>query len=185
MRVGHVNLARSFNGTGEHFIALVESLDRQGVRQHVIVQNEALARRLAIYHGVAVGPTTSAAVVAYCLMPAVDVVHCHDKRGAQAGLLLALTRSMPFVLTRRIGADPNRNPVERSVYGRASGIICTTYAAARSLGESAPGCRIDVINDIARASAGDFETVAARAAAEHLRIYRRATRTAELPALSF
>ena len=183
MNVGHINLARSMNGTGEHFIALVEALDRHSTKQHVIVRNEALAKRLAVYENVSVGPTTSAAVIAYCLMPGVDVVHCHDERGAHAGLLLTLTRSLPFVLTRRIGPDPTENAVQRSVYQRASGIICATDAGARSLAKFAPACQVDVINDIARATAANFEAVANRTAAEHMRVYRRATDASQIPAI--
>lgn len=183
MKVGHVNLARSINGIGEHFIALVEALDRQGTEQHVIVRNEALAKRLAVYDGVSVGPPTSAAVVAYCLMPGVDIVHCHDERAAQTGLLMVLTRSVPYVLTRRVGPDPTRNPVQRSVYHRAAGIICATDAGARSLAAFVPECQVEVINDIARANAADFESVANRAAAEHMRVYRRATDASQIPAL--
>ena len=116
-------------------------------------------------------------------MPGVDVVHCHDERAAQAGLLMALTRSVPYVLTRRIGPDPTSNPVQRSVYRRAAGIICATDAGARSLTTFVPDCQVDVINDIARATATDFDAVANRTAAEHMRIYRRATNPSQIPAV--
>ena len=183
MRLGHINLARSFNGTGEHFIALIEALDRQGVSQHVIVRNEALAKRLGIYANVTVGPTTGAAVVAYCLMPAVDVVHAHDSRGTQSALLLALTRSIPFVLTRRIDRHPHSNPVNRSIYQRASGIVCTTDAAARLLAAAGSRGPIDVIHDITRAGTEDFERSANRVAAMHMRVYQRAIEASGVPGL--
>lgn len=183
MKIGHINLARSFNGTGEHFIALVEALDRQGVRQHVIVRNEALAKRLRLYDHVSVGPTTGAAVIASCLMPAVDVIHAHDSHAAQAGLLLTLTRSIPFVLTRRIDVRPDSSPVNRSIYARAASIVCTTDAGARSLAESAPTRPVEVINDISRAEMPDFERAANRAAAEYTRIYQRAVETSSVPAM--
>jgi hypothetical protein len=183
MKVGHINLARSFNGTGEHFIALIEALDREGLSQHIIVRNEALARRLALYDRVSVGPTTTAAVLAYCLMPAIDVVHCHDERGAQAGLLLRLTRSVPFVLTRRVGSDPTGNPVQRAVYRRAAAVICTTHAGARSLRTFAPDCRVEVINDLSMNGAGDIEKIAKGGAAGHVQVYRRILEPAESPAV--
>jgi hypothetical protein len=182
MKIGHINLDRSFNGTGEHFIALVEALDRQRVDQQVLVRNEALAKRLRIYDNVTVGPTTSAAVIAYCLMPVVDVVHAHDNRGAQSGLLLTLTRSIPFVLTRRVEMQLSGNPINRSVIDRAAVIICTTDAGARSLEQARPARPVDVINDIARASAKDFEMVANRAAARHMRVYQRAIEASAVPA---
>ncbi len=122
MHVGHINLAKSFNGAGEHFVSLVESLQEMGVRQYVLVRNVALAKRLDLVDSVTAGPVVRSAVMAYCLMPHVDVVHIHDPSDGQAGLLLALTRSIPFVLTHRNDA-PGRNPLTQAVYRRASGII--------------------------------------------------------------
>ena len=122
MYIGHINLATSINGAGDHFVNLIEALRRHEVRQYVLVKNVALARRLHALADVAVGPSVSSAVMAYCLMPRVDIVHVHDPSGEQAGLLLTLTRSIPFVLTHRdAGAGPN--PVTQAVYRRASGVI--------------------------------------------------------------
>ncbi len=122
MRVGHVNLAKSFNGCGEHFVSLIEALRDEGIEQHVLVRNTALAKRLDIVEGVTVGPTVRSAIMAYCLMPAVDVVHVHDPADGQAGLLLTLTRSIPFVLTRR-GKSAGKSPLARAVFRRASGLV--------------------------------------------------------------
>lgn len=183
MHVGHINLAKSFNGTGEHFIALVEALDRHDIRQHVIVQNEALARRVAIYTNVSLGPVTAAPVMAYCLMPQVDVVHVHDERSAQSGLLLTLTRSMPFVLTRRRRSMPSSNPLTRSLYRRAASVICTSKASAKALLAYDAAVEVDVIEDIARADSADFEMTGNRIAAEHLRVYHRAAEKLHVPAL--
>ncbi|NNC78119.1 MAG: hypothetical protein HKN77_09170, partial [Woeseiaceae bacterium] len=99
MLIGHINLATSMNGTGEHFIKLVEALDRQGARQHLLVANHALAKRVSLCSNVTVGPVVKTPVMAYCLMPDVPVVHAHDSSGGQAGLLLTLTRSIPYVIT--------------------------------------------------------------------------------------
>lgn len=122
MQIGHINLAKSFNGAGEHFVNLVEALQALDVRQHVLVRNVALAKRLDLVEGVTVGPTVRSAVMAYCLMPPVDVVHVHDLSEGQSGLLLTLTRSIPFVLTHR-HASPVRNPLAQAIYRRASGIV--------------------------------------------------------------
>ena len=45
MKIGHVNLAKTFNGNAAQFVGLVEALDRQGIAQHVIVSNRSLARK--------------------------------------------------------------------------------------------------------------------------------------------
>lgn len=183
MKVGHINLARSFNGTGEHFVALVEALERQGISQHVIVRNQSMARRVAVYGNVTIGPVTSSPVVALCMMPQVDVVHAHNERSAQAGLVLTLTRSIPFVMSCRDISKRPGNPVQRSILNRAAGLICSNRAVAESLLPSAGSTPVDVIKDIAREDGRDFDMVGNRAAAEHLRVYRRAGDSWRVPAL--
>lgn len=122
MYVGHINLAKSFNGWGEHFVGLIEALDEHEISQYVIVRSTTLAKRLDLLKNVTVGPTVRSAVMAYCLMPGVDVVHVHDPADGQAGLLLTLTRSIPFVLTCR-GQSPGKNPLSKAVFRRASEFV--------------------------------------------------------------
>lgn len=123
MYVGHINLSDSFNGAGEHFVRLIESLQCHGLEQYVLVRNVALAKRLDLIEGVTVGPVIRSSVTAYCLMPAVDLVHIHDKKSSSAGLLFALTRAVPFVLTRHVSLDNRRKPLSQATVQRASGFI--------------------------------------------------------------
>ena len=122
MHIGHINLARSCNGAGDNFVRLIESLQQLGVRQYVLVRNVELAKRLEIVADVTVGPIVRSAVTAYCLMPTLDLVHVHEPAAARAGLLLALTRSVPFVLTHQHQTQAN-NRIDQAVYKRASAII--------------------------------------------------------------
>lgn len=184
MQIGHINLDKSMNGTGEHFVRLVEELDRLGIKQHVIVRNKALARRLSMYENVTVGPAVTAAVTAYCLMPQVAVVHTHDETSGHAGLLLTLTRSIPYVATRRSALPPGKNPIIRSVYGRAASLICPSDRAAAAVLDQGLAVPVDVIPSISHTdedATGD--AIAQRIAAEHLRIYRRAVDSWRVPAL--
>ena len=182
MRIGHINLDRSINGIGEHFIKLIECLDRQGIRQHIIVANASLARRVSIYENVLVGPVTKSTVMSYCLMPDVDVVHVHDPTSYQAGLILRLTRSIPYVLTHRATAAPARSPIARSVITRTAGVICPTDAAANAIIKAGFTVPVDVVADMTfSAIAGDMN--GNHIAAEHHRIYRRAVDTRRIPAL--
>ena len=183
IRIGHVCLDRSFNGIGEHMVSLVEGLSAQGAAQHVIVKHPSLATRLALGDKVTTGPATGASVVACCLMPPVDVVHCHDDRSAQAGLLLQLTRSIPFVVTRRSRGNPADNPVSQAIYRRAGSVICTTDAASRALLGMDSALQIDVIHDIRRSGDDDGELAGNRIAAEHLRVYHRVADRKGVPAL--
>lgn len=129
MYIGHINLAKSFNGAAEHFVNLIEALQRLDTEQYVLVRSIGLAKRLDLVDNVTVGPTVRSAVTAYCLMPAVDVVHIHDPADGQAGLLLTLTRSIPFVLTRHDNA-PGSGPLSRAIYRRAAGMIYESDADA-------------------------------------------------------
>lgn len=183
MKVGHINLARSFNGTGEHFVALIEALERQGISQHVIVRNQSMARRVAVYENVTISAVTSSPVVALCLMPQVEVVHAHNAKSAQAGLLLTLTRSIPFVLSRRDATKHSGNPINRSILNRAASLICSNASVAHALAVGASRTPVDVIADINRQEGADFDMVGNRAAAEHLRVYRRAVDAWRVPAL--
>ena len=123
MYVGHINLSKSFNGAGENFVRLIEALHDRGTTQYVIVRNVALAKRLDLVDdGLTVGPTVRSAVMAYVLMPHVDVVHVHNPADGQAGLLLTLTRSIPYVLTQN-GEPVGRGPMWQAINRRASGFI--------------------------------------------------------------
>lgn len=122
MYIGHINLAKSFNGAGEHFVKLIEALQEFDAQQHVLVRNIELAKRLDLVNDVVVGPAVRSAATAYCLMPAVDVVHIHAPSDGQAGLLLTLTRSIPFVLTLH-DESPANGPFAKAVYRRAAGMI--------------------------------------------------------------
>jgi len=133
MHIGHINLAKSSDGESEHFVKLIEALQSHGAQQHVLVGIVELAKRLDRVENVAVGPVVRSAVTAYCLMPAVDVVHVHDPSAGQSGLLLTLTRSIPFVLTQQDGSNA-RSPLAKAVYRRAAGVVYAGDAdAARHL----------------------------------------------------
>lgn len=166
MRVGHINLATSFNGTGEHFVSLVEALEQAGVEQHVLVRNTALAKRLDAIEGVNVGPVVRSAVTACCLMPSCDLVHMHDPAAAQAGLLLTLTRSIPFVLTHRSSGVIGKNPLTQAIYKRASGIICLDESDIALLRHYEPTLRLHIVPDLLRSDSAN----------DHLRVYQNSQR---------
>lgn len=93
------------------------------MQQYVLVRNVALAKRLDLIEKITVGPVVRSSITACCLMPRVDVVHIHDRSSSSAGLLLALTRSIPFVLTRHASADKGINPLYQAASDRASGFV--------------------------------------------------------------
>lgn len=123
MYIGHINLEQSCTSRNEHFVRLVEALQQNGMRQYAVVRSTAIAKRLDILEGVTVGPVARSSVTAACLMPHVDVVHIHNTSARPAGLILRLTRSIPFVLTDANSDKHSRNPIAQSVYRRAAGIV--------------------------------------------------------------
>jgi hypothetical protein len=66
-------------------------------------------------------------------MPDVDLVHVHEIRSGQAGLLLTLTRSIPFVITASRDQSRQRNPISRSVFRRAARTIASNAADCAEL----------------------------------------------------
>ena len=123
MRVGHINLSESFTNGGEDFVTLVELLQQHSIQQHVMVRNVVLAKQIALIENVTVGPIVRSPVTAYALMPHVDMVHIHDLLSRPAGILLTLTRSVPFVLTRLDAVATSNSPLDQAACNRASGFI--------------------------------------------------------------
>jgi hypothetical protein len=120
MKIGHICLATEENPDHAWFAALVEAIAGHAVEQHVLVASIELAKRLAGCTGVTVGPIVRSPALAYCLMPNVDIAHVHDGESGQAGLLLTLTRSIPFVLTEDQRTADDASPLARSVLNRAA-----------------------------------------------------------------
>jgi len=180
--VGHINLKKSMHGIGGHFVSLVEALRQLGAEQHVLVRNVTLARRLDTIAGVTVGPVVTTAITAACCMPHVDVVHVHHPEAGQAGLLLTLTRSIPYVLTHR-GPLPGMNPVTQSAYRRAAAIVCAERLDASALVKFNPGLRVYIVPDAGRPVTDDEAYVGCRAAARYVRVYQRAAEKWRMPAL--
>lgn len=154
MRIGHINLARSFDGTSEHFVSLVEALQAARVRQYVLVRNVTLARRLSAIEGVEVGPVVRSAVTAYCLTPTVDFAHIHDAAAGQAGLLLTLTRSIPYVLSYDEAAI-NGYPLTQAVYRRALCVICHDDSDASLVRHFDPTARTAIVPLMGRGDSAD------------------------------
>lgn len=123
LKIGHICLADNSNSHGERFAALVETLAGENVEQHVLVSSAALARRLAELPNVSVGPVVRTPVMAYCLMPEVDLAHIHEVKSGQAGLLLTLTRTIPYVISAQSDELDSKNPLTRSVFHRTAQLV--------------------------------------------------------------
>ena len=123
MEIGHVLLQSNSSEALRSVTELIEALDRLAVRQFVLLGDSAAARRLSVCPYVRVGQSVRSPVVANCLMADVDVVHAHDSRSGQVGLLLTLTRSIPFVLSEPANDSKTSGPVHHMVRRRARAIL--------------------------------------------------------------
>jgi hypothetical protein len=99
-------------------------------------------------------------------MPRVDLVHVHDPVAGQAGLLLTLTRSIPYVLTHRATTKLVGNPLLQAVYKRAAVVICQDDSEVAMLRHRLPGLALEIIPDV------DPQL----SAAGHLRLYQNSQR---------
>ena len=63
--------------------------------------------------------------MAYCLMPEVDIVHIHEPDSGQAGLLLTLARSIPFVMIVQ-GAGGGPPGALQHLVRHGAGLNCAT-----------------------------------------------------------
>ena len=153
MNIGQIYLAPPESKESEYFAALVEALDDFDVAQHVLVASVALAQRLAKCAHVTVGPVVRTPIMAYCLMPEVDVAHVHDGKSGQTGLLLTLTRSIPFVITIDQGFEKDMSPIARSVMNRA---VQTIQQRAVEPGQFAAGQHLNYYEDACRKTQRTF-----------------------------
>ncbi len=187
MHIGHIDLSAHISASEKQLVVLVEALTAHGVEQHILVRNPFLAKRLSVCAGVTVGPIVRSPVTAYFLMPAVDLVHLHDRKAINAGVLLNLIRSVPYVLTHRQFSMPGNNPVNRAQYRRAEGIVCPSEDIANAMLEYISNKAVDTIVDARNADdeidAENGRISAERMAAEYLRVYHRTLDTRSVPAL--
>ncbi len=185
MRIGHIDLSAHISAAEEQLVVLVEALTAHGIEQHVLVRNPFLAKRLAVCSGVSVGRVARSSIAAYCLTPGVDLVHTHDRKAINTGVLLTLTRSIPFVLTHRQCGTPGNGPITRSKYRRAAGIVCPSEKMSAAMSDYAGDTPVATISDACNADnendAANGRMSAERMAAQYLRVYRRIVDSRSVP----
>ena len=120
-------------------------------------------------------------------MPAVDLVHLHDKKAINAGVLLSLTRSVPYVLTHRQFSMPGKNPIQCLQYRRSERVVCPSPEIAQAMVGYVAETPVDTISDARNVDdvidAENGRISAERMAAEYLRVYRRTLDSRSMPAM--
>lgn len=187
MRIGHIDLSAHIAVAEEQLVVLVEALSSHGVKQHILVRNPFLAQRLSVCSNVSVGPIVRSSLSACFLMPAVDLIHVHEKTAISTALLLNLTRSVPYIVTHRQFTMPGNSPFRRLQYRRSSGIVCPAEDVANAMLDNEPDRLVDTIGDARNIDdvidAENGRISAAKMAAEYMRVYRRTLDDRNVPAL--
>ena len=185
MFIGHVCLSKDFGLTAKQLLLLVDAIGHQGIQQSVVVRCPSLAHRLANCTNVTVAGLADSPVIAYSMVPPVDLAHMHDPDGVHAGLLLALTRSTPYIITCRSSAALEESVIVRAAYRRAACIVCTTPTTADVLQAFCPGSSIDIIRDAGdpQRQNRDANEGARQMAAAYRALYCRSLKDRTLPAM--
>jgi len=126
---------------------LAKALSNHDIDQYAVVRNPLLARRLSEYAGISVGPLVNTPITAYALMPDVDLAHAHDSRSLQSGLLLKLTRSIPYLVTHRSLQAPPAHALAKSMYRRAVAVSCVSEAVSKTMLRYYPDMPVDCVYD--------------------------------------
>ena len=147
VKIGHISLEKEYGGSGHQLLMLAKALSNHDIEQHAVVRNPVLARRLSKHAEISVGPLVNSPITAYGLMPNVDLAHVHDKKSLKSGLLLTLTRSIPYVVTHRSLNPPPAHSLARSMYRHAESIACVSEAVSKVMLAYCPDAPIDSIYD--------------------------------------
>ena len=153
MRIGHLLLDEDTEN-GHRAAWLVRRLSHLGIEQHVLTCDESMLRTLASTKRVRLGPLVRTPIMACCLMPDVDLAHMHDVKSGQAGLLLTLTRSIPYVISQWPRLPAATNAISRSIYTRSRGILCRSEADRMRMRSLCPHALIELIPESAAAGEG-------------------------------
>ncbi len=175
LKVAHVHLASQHDLSSQQLAILARGLSGLNVDQHAVVRCQQVAEQLSRVPYVTIGPLVSSPIVANCLLPCADICHAHDARSAQTGLLLTLTRSIPFILSYRSQTTVSDAPITKAINRRSRAIVCASIIDQQRLLQDFPESTISVIaNTTGKGENGYQELEANRLAAQYLDVYCRA-----------
>lgn len=160
--IAHVNLAKGFRGGERQTEILVRGLSGRDWSQVVVGRRgEPLAEKLAGLPGVEVRPVPNNPVSAARATAGADLVHVHEGRAGQAGLLANLFAGRPYLVTRRIPQAPSGRPATRLLYRRARHIACVSEAIREAMEAYVPDVPKSCIHSAVARLPADPDRVAA------------------------
>ncbi len=138
--IAHVNLAKGYRGGERQTEILVRGLcGRQWEQVVVGRRGEPLVERLKNLSGVEVREAGNNALSAARAAAGADLVHAHEGRAGQAGLISRLLYRTPYLITRRVPQEPSHRLLTRMSYRRAIHIAGVSRAVVESMEAYAPG----------------------------------------------
>jgi len=138
--IAHVNLAKGFRGGERQTEILVRGLCGRDWEQVVVGRRgEPLVERLKDLPGVEVRQAGNNALSAARAAAGADLVHVHEGRAGQAGLISRWLYGTPYLITRRVPQEPSHRFLTRMSYRRAAHIVGVSRAVVESMEAYAPG----------------------------------------------
>lgn len=135
----HINLARGYRGGERQTELLVRGLAKRAWTQRLVVRNGSpLADRCADIDALEIAQVVSNQVAAGLAARGSALIHAHEARGVDSGLMASLVFDIPYILTRRV-VNPQKKSWRRDKgYRRASSVIAISSAAADEMRKQQP-----------------------------------------------
>ena len=144
----HINLARGYRGGERQTELLVRGLAQQGWTQRLVIRKGSpLAEHCAGIDALEIAEVMSNQVAAGLAARGSALIHAHDARSVDSGLLASLLFDIPYILTRRV-VNPQKKSWRRDKgYRRAANIIAISRAAADEMRKQQPYVTPTIIRD--------------------------------------
>ena len=144
----HLNLAPAYRGGERQAELLVRELARRGRPQRLVVRRGSpLAERCSDVEGLEIREVAANPVAAGLAIRGSALSHSHEGRTIYSCLLANILFGIPYVYTRRIVKAHGKSRLRNLAYGRASGLVAVSRAAAQQLQEANPARDAIVIPD--------------------------------------
>ncbi len=146
LHIGHVNLAKGFRGGERQTQLLISALSEQGLQQTVVIRADSpLKNLLEKLPNVRLVLCKKPYWRAIFKLPKVDLLHAHDGKAVHWCRLVKLTRSLPYVVTRRVPNKLKNSWLTKASYRNALRVVGLSQAIKQSIQAVIPGLPVTVI----------------------------------------
>lgn len=148
LKICHVNLAKGFRGGERQTQILIQELSKAGVQQILLARSDsplhtALAKTPGLTHVCVNKPYMRAMREVAKFNP--QLIHAHDAKAAQWGLINFKLYKTPYLITRRVPNPLGDNFFTRAVYKNAAAIVGLSTAIKSSINNLIPEADVRII----------------------------------------